>query len=223
MSNGHLDVFQYLHHFIFRIELNVWSECGMTDHNRPIEDASQVWTKGSNLHSWHMAAVLPPGIFRLTKSERYSKRETEALSRYNNLKSLRKTGFVTYSFPNRMLKKGLPVGKWAWNDAHFVIPAKAGIQGLFLSIWFLKQNTGPPLSRGWRSHEDFRAKWEFQSFFSNLLNESFPAPDKSPPSTWSGVRAGRWRYKEEWRVKTKEWRVKSEGWKFHPSLFMDTS
>lgn len=38
-SNGHFDPLQYLHHFIFRIEVNVWIECGMTDHNRPIEDA----------------------------------------------------------------------------------------------------------------------------------------------------------------------------------------
>ena len=39
MPDPHFDLFQYLHHLIFRIEVNVWIECGMTDHNRPIEDA----------------------------------------------------------------------------------------------------------------------------------------------------------------------------------------
>jgi hypothetical protein len=35
----------------------------------------------------------------LTKTAGWTKRETEALSRHNNLTSLRKTAFVTYSLP----------------------------------------------------------------------------------------------------------------------------
>jgi len=38
MADSHFDPFQYLHHFIFRIKLMVWIECGMTNHNRPVEN-----------------------------------------------------------------------------------------------------------------------------------------------------------------------------------------
>ena len=41
MSNGHFDPLQYLHHFIFRIEVNVWIECGMTDHNRTVKHTTK--------------------------------------------------------------------------------------------------------------------------------------------------------------------------------------
>lgn len=38
--NWHFDPFQYLHHFIFRIESNVWIQCGIYNHLRIVRTDS---------------------------------------------------------------------------------------------------------------------------------------------------------------------------------------